>query len=418
MSNNSPWQNAVHTLKTIAKKADVNNEFLETILTHENKVSVVVPYKRDDGSMAEAQAYRMQHNSLRGPYKGGIRFHPEVSEDEVKALSLWMTIKNAIIDVPFGGGKGGIAINPRELSKDELERLTRSFTKEMVDVIGPEKDVPAPDVNTNGQTMSWIADEYQKLTGDTTNSVVTGKPVGKGGSLGRTEATGYGGVYSLIEVLKERGIEPKGLRVAVQGFGNVGTYAARLMIELGMKVVALSDSKSAIVCDDGFTDIDALEKAKADNGGLAKGAAALKIKFDELPGNDLLTLDINVLAPAALDGAINAANAKDVKAKFVLELANGPTTPEADVLLASANKEVIPDVLANAGGVAVSYFEWYQNRNNEQWTKEEVLQKLRKKMDNATKAVLKIQKDKSTTMREAAYMLSLERLQKAWLQNK
>ena len=400
----NPWENAQKTVKQVAEKAKIEPDLINVLLNHDCKIEVELPLTLDNGQTKTFNAYRMQHNNWRGPYKGGLRYHPQVSLDEIKALSMWMTIKNAVIDVPFGGGKGGIAVDPKTLSKGELERLTRSFTRELAEYIGPDKDVPAPDVNTNGEIMKWIADEF----GD--KAVVTGKAIADGGSEGRTEATGYGGVYALLSVLKSMHTEPAGLTAAVQGFGNVGTYAAELMVKSGIKVVALSDSKNTIYSADGFTDIMALVSAKAATGSLAKATEKLNIDCEIKPVNDIFGIKVDILTPAALEMVITGDNADLIDARIILELANGPMTPEAETILNGKNITIIPDVLANSGGVAVSYYEWYQNRHDENWTKRQVLEKLENQMKAAVADVLAIADESGLTLREAAYALAIKRL--------
>lgn len=403
----NPWEEAQANLVKAAKAAGVDQSLVDKLLKHQNTIHVEVALKKEDGSEQTVHGYRMQHNNWRGPYKGGLRFHPQVSEDEAKALSMWMTIKNAVIDVPFGGGKGGLAVDPRELSKAKLEQLTRAFTREIAEHIGPDVDVPAPDVNTNGEVMAWIADEY----GD--KAVVTGKAMDNGGSEGRTEATGLGGIYALLEYFKLNGIDPTSQTIAIQGFGNVGVYAAHFAVENGIRVIALADSRNTIVSKDGFTDILALENAKREHGCLAKAAEALGLECKIFPADEVFTQDVDVLVPAALEGAITLQNAGDITASVVLELANGPVTTEADEVLAEGKIVVIPDVLANAGGVAVSYYEWYQNKHDEHWTKEDVFKKLKVQMAKAVEAVVKIQNEQNVDMRMAAYILALQRLQEA-----
>jgi glutamate dehydrogenase/leucine dehydrogenase len=324
--------------------------------------------------------------------------------DEVKALSFWMTMKNAVIDVPFGGGKGGIAVNPKELSKGELERLTRAFARSLAPVVGPQLDVPAPDVNTNGEIMRWFRDEYEQVAGSPAPAVVTGKPLGYGGSEGRTEATGLGGVYALDELLRASGTDLSGKRIAIQGIGNVGSYFARFAIERGAKVVALSDSKSGIVSQ-GFSDIDAIEAYKKEHGSLAGFAGA-----EGVASADVLELDVDVIVPAALENALTAENAHRVTAPWIVEMANGPTTPEADTIFRDAGKTLVPDILANSGGVAVSYFEWYQNLHSETWEKAAVFEKLEHKMRTAASTVLECSRSASSTLRDAAYITALTRL--------
>lgn len=400
----NPWENAQQTLKQVAEKAKIDSDLINILLTHDRKIEVELPLVMDDGQTKTFNAYRMQHNNWLGPYKGGLRYHPQVSLDEIKALSMWMTIKNAVIDVPFGGGKGGIAVDPKTLSSGELERLTRAFTRELAEYIGPDKDVPAPDVNTSGEIMKWIADEF----GD--KAVVTGKAIADGGSEGRTEATGYGGVYALLAVLESMQIKPVGLTAAVQGFGNVGTYAAELMIKSGIKVVALSDSKNTIYSADGFSDIMSLVNAKAATGSLAGAVEQLNIDCEVKPVDSIFGIKVDILAPAALELAINSDNVDLIDARIILELANGPMTPEAEAVLNNKNITIIPDVLANSGGVAVSYYEWYQNRHNETWTKQQTLEKLEVQMRAAVADVLAVADKDDFTLRQAAYVLAIKRL--------
>lgn len=423
MEKVNPWFLAKEQLRRIALKMGLDQLLLAMLLTHERMTTVSLPIRRDDGTVSVFTGYRIQHNNLRGPYKGGVRYHPQVSEDEVRALSFWMTIKNAVVDVPFGGGKGGITVDPKTLSEKELEALTRLFTRRISDIIGPYSDVPAPDVNTNGTIMSWIVDEYSRLVGIATPAVVTGKPVEKGGSEGRTEATGLGGVYVLMSVLKRLKKKPQDMTVAIQGFGNVGKHAAYFLQKLGFKIVALSDSKGGIYIPSGIADIEQIEICKKEKGYLAGcycvGSVCdirnkLRVGGKDIKASEILTLPVDILVPSALESVITKKNAKAIQAKIILEMANGPTSAQADTILGKRNVLVIPDVLANAGGVAVSYFEWYQNLHNTQWTKQQVLRKLREKMEKATKIVLRIAKSNKVTLREAAYMLALHRLEQEW----
>ena len=374
----------------------------------ERTVEVSLPLRRDSGEPAVFSGYRVQHNNLRGPYKGGLRFHQNVSMDEVKALALWMTIKCAVIDIPMGGGKGGIAVDPKQLSMGELEQLTRMFTRRIADVIGPMKDVPAPDVNTNPQVMAWIKDEYSTLVGHPAPAVVTGKAIADGGSQGRNEATALGGVYALLAYLRARGKEPAGMTVAVQGYGNAGRIAARLLTEHGCRVIAASDSQGGCYFPAGIADLAELERIK-DTTKTVKGAIGQEISSEEL-----LVLPVDILVPAALEDSLTSAIAENVKASIVIELANGPTTLDADAILRRKGVVVLPDVLANAGGVAVSYFEWYQNLHGEEWTVEDVHEKLRSKMDSAVTKVLRIAEKHHIGLRQAAYVLALESLQDRW----
>lgn len=400
----NPWVSAQAQLEKIVTELHTPELLHKRLSEPDRIVRVSLPIEMDDGSVRLFEGFRVQHNNIRGPYKGGLRYHPDVDMDEVRALSFWMTVKNAIVDVPFGGGKGGITVNPKELSESELERLTREFARKLFPVIGPELDVPAPDVNTNGTIMSWIRDEYEKKLGAPAPAVITGKPVENGGSQGRTEATGLGGSFVLDAYLTGMGESVAGKTIAIQGFGNVGSYLAEYVVSLGGKVIALSDSKSAIRSDAGFTDMKALDAHKKANGSLAGFPGST-----DIPTDQILLQDVDILVPAALENAITAANAAQIKAKLVLEMANGPTTPEADVMLRDRGIPVIPDVLANSGGVAVSYFEWYQNMHNESWSKDDVFKKLEEKMRAATQAVMDIAKQEKT-LRDAAYMLAIKRL--------
>ncbi len=400
----NPWENAQTILRAAAQKAQVDPELVAQLLTHDNQIDTQLTLKHDNGQEKQYRAYRLQHNNWRGPYKGGLRYHPHVSTDEVKALSLWMTIKNAIIDVPFGGGKGGITVNPKELSKGELERLSRAFARELAPYIGPDSDVPAPDVNTTPEIMAWIAEEFGN------QAVVTGKPVEKGGSEGRTEATGYGGVYVLLAILEQMKRQPKGMTAAIQGFGNVGIYAAEQMVRSGITVVAIADSRATLYVQNGLTDVLQLAEAKRAKGSLEAAATSLKLPAKIFPPEAIFGLTAEILAPAALEGALNDQNMEQVTADIILELANGPLTPEADSYLSEQGKIIIPDVLANAGGVAVSYYEWLQNRSSEHWSKQAVLERLEKQMRTAVQAVLNAQQEHNCTLREAAYIVALQRL--------
>lgn len=446
MNTVNPWETAQEHLRTVAEKLNVD-PFLVTILSNPDRViEVTLPLQMDKGNAEVFTGYRIQHNNIRGPYKGGIRYHSNVSMDEVKALAFWMTMKNAVVDVPFGGAKGGIAINPKKLSERELEKLTRLFTQKLKDIIGPYVDIPAPDVNTNAKIMAWIYDQFKvesarldstkprqrrakraklkvHLTKGETRGVVTGKPIEKGGSQGRTEATGLGGTYVLLEVLKKLKKDPKDITVAVQGFGNVGRYVTTFLQQAGTTIVAVSDSKGGIYIPDGIPDIEELQRCKEEQGFLAEcyciGSVCNLKNKKTLNGKDVtpeevLELPVDVIVPAALENVITKENAAKIEASIVLEMANGPTTLEADGILNKRGVTVIPDILANSGGVATSYFEWYQNINNKHWTKEKVFEKLKKKMEKAMDDVFDVHEKKKVTLREAAYMVALSRIEKAW----
>ena len=374
MTNNNPWKRSLEQLNINAEKINLDNLLLKRLQNPDKIIEANLSLKMDSGKTQEFKAYRIQHNNILGPYKGGLRYHPQVSMDEVKALSFWMTMKNAVIDVPFGGGKGGIIVDPKTLSERELEELTREFVKKLFNDIGPKIDVPAPDVNTNPRIMGWFEDEYSKIAKKYTPAVVTGKPLEMGGSEGRKEATGLGGVYALLSILKKIKKSPKGMTVAIQGFGNVGRYIAKFLQEEGFKIVALSDSKGSIYVPSGVPNIDQVELCKEEKGFIAEcyciGSVCDLRHKKQMGGKDLspmeiLELPVDILIPAALENVITKENASKIKAKIIVEMANGPTTIEADRILEKKNILVIPDILSNSGGVAVSYFEWYQNLHQE-----------------------------------------------------
>lgn len=365
-----------------------------------------LPVRMDNGTLKVFNAYRVQYNDARGPSKGGIRFHPDVNLDEVQSLSFWMTIKCAVADIPYGGGKGGVSVNPKELSKMELERLSREYVNAFADVIGPDRDIPAPDVYTNDTIMAWMSDQYNIITRTQQPGMITGKPIPLGGSLGRGDATGRGGFY-VLQALRERiGMTQKNPTVAIQGFGNAGTHFARLAVEAGYKIVAVSDSKGGIYLPAGF-DIEAVMRAK-DQKGVLEASGATKVS-----NSDLLELGVDLLVPAALENQITGKNAKNIKAKVVLELANGPTTPEADQIMFENGTTVIPDVLANSGGVTVSYFEWVQNRMGYYWPEKEVQEKLNEKMRHAALQIDDIRKEHKCSMRAAAYVMAVKSIARA-----
>lgn len=408
-TNNNPWTRAQRQLKKNASMLSISPLLIERLTNPQRVIEVSLPVALEDGTVKTFTGYRVQHSNIRGPFKGGLRFHSDVSMDEVKALAFWMTMKNAVVDVPFGGGKGGITVDPKKLTEKDLQTLTKLFTSRLIGNIGPQIDVPAPDVNTNPKIMAWIVNEYSKITGKDSLAVVTGKPLDQGGSLGRTEATGLGGAYTLLYALKKLKRNPKNLTVAIQGFGNVGRYLAEFLSQFGLTVVAVSDSKSGIYLPSGIKDITNLEKYKKDNGTLEGYSTSAAIDPTEI-----LELDVDIIVPAALENVITEQNAKNIKASIILELANGPTTIEADSILQNKGVTVIPDILANAGGVVVSYFEWYQNIHNSHWTKDEVFKKLKKKMDKATKEVFAFSSKHNVSLRDAAYLQALTRIQKEW----
>lgn len=419
MKDESPWIRAKRLLGESAEKLKLDPLLLAKLSEADRVIEVSLPIKMAGGQIVTFTGYRVQHNNIRGPYKGGIRYHQQVSMDEVKALAFWMTMKNALVDVPFGGAKGGITVDPKTLSEKELESLTRLFTRRIADFIGPDKDIPAPDVNTNPKIMAWMRDEYSQIVGQDSPAVVTGKPIDTGGSEGREEATGLGGGYVLSWLLKKLGKNQKGMTVAVGGFGNVGSNLAKFLESEGFKIVALSDSKGTIYLPNGIPDIEEVERCKEESGLLAGcycigGVCDLNnrqaLGGKTLAADDVLTLPVDILVPAALENVITFKNAKNIRAKIILEMANGPTTLEADQILKERGVTVIPDILANSGGVTVSYFEWYQNLHNLKWTKEEIFKKLKNKMEKATFDVFETSEKFSVTLRQAAYLVALERI--------
>ncbi len=401
---NDPFQSALTQLKKAATYTDIPEWLLQQLSSPERTISLTFPLTMDSGEIKIIQGYRVQYNNYLGPYKGGLRFHPQVDMNEVKALSFWMTIKNAVVNVPFGGGKGGIEIDPKELSKQELERLTRTFTRKLFYNIGPEVDVPAPDVNTTGQIMFWLMDEYSKIVGKPTPGVVTGKPLDHGGSAGREEATGLGGFYVFKELVEKIDLS-KTAKVAIQGFGNVGSFIAKYLYDEGYTIVALSDSKGGKYLETGF-DIDQIIEFKKQGNSIQDFSEGENISNEKL-----VELSVEVLVPAALENVITKQNAENIKAKIILELANGPISAEADEVLTKKEVIVVPDVLANAGGVTVSYFEWYQNMHNEKWGLEKVRTELKQKMVDAFDKVWNIAEEKKVNLRTAAYILALQRIQ-------
>ena len=368
------------------------------------EIKVYIPVKMDSGHIEVFEGYRVQHNFARGPAKGGIRFAPDVSLDEVKALAAWMTWKCAVVNVPFGGGKGGIICDPRQMSKGELERLTRRYTAELIDFIGPDKDVPAPDMNTNEQTMAWIMDTYSMHARHTVNAVVTGKPVALGGSLGRREATGRGLLFTINEAIKLFDLTPEKTSVVVQGAGNVGGIGAQLMHELGYKIVAISDIGGGIYNADGL-DIPAVLAYLE-----AKRTLEDYPEADYVGNSELLEIECDVLAPCATENQITSENADRIKCKILAEGANGPTTPKADQILHDKGIFVIPDILANAGGVTVSYFEWVQDRMGYFWREDEVNQRLEEKMVASFEELTHFANLHKVDTRTAAYMLAIDRV--------
>lgn len=403
---NNPFQNAMSQLERATAVKKFSDDFLKLLAEPNREIRVSIPVMMDDNSVKIFEGYRVQYNNARGPYKGGIRFHQDTDINEVKALAFWMALKCAVANIPMGGGKGGITVDPKKLSKNELEKLSRGWIKLMAPIIGPKVDVPAPDVNTTPEIMAWMVDEYSKITGDTTNAVITGKPISIGGSEGRGPATGLGGFY-VFDVVKNKLNLPESCNVVIQGFGNVGGNAAEILESHGHKIIAISDSKGAILKEDGI-DIKKLNEYKKLNGQIAGFSGSKNITNDEL-----LEIECDVLIPAALENQITETNAKKIKTKLIVELANGPTTPEADDILFARGIPVVPDILANAGGVTVSTFEWEQNLKKEHWTEIDVFEKLKKIMNEETEIIWNKSKELNTDIRRAAFIVALERIEKA-----
>ena len=385
----------------------LTNDEIEILKTPKRVLEVSIPVRMDDGSLRVFNGYRVQHNDIRGPFKGGIRFHPNVDLDEVKALAFWMTFKCAVADIPFGGGKGGITLNPKELSDAELERLTRAYVRAIGDNVGPQKDVPAPDVYTNSQTMAWFMDEFSRISGHNEPAVVTGKPVEIGGSLGRDVATAQGGFFVFENVFNKMSLDKQKTAVAIQGFGNAGMNFAKIAHDAGYNVVAVSDSRGGIYSEEGL-DIEKVIIHKEKNGSVQNLPGAKNISNEEL-----LELPVEVLVPAALEGVITLENVKNIKAKLILELANGPITVEAGEELHKQGVVFIPDILANSGGVIVSYFEWVQNLRHFYWKKEKINGLLDEKISSATNLVWERMQKSKIDMRTAAYVVAIERIAKA-----
>ena len=405
--SHNPFEAMQARLRAAAHIYGLNDTLFQVFMAPTRSMIVSLPVSMDDGRWEVFTGYRVQHNIARGPAKGGIRYDLNVNLDEVKALAAWMTWKCAVVDVPFGGGKGGIICDPKKLSKAELERLTRRYIAEIMDVIGPDRDVPAPDMGTDAQTMAWVLDTYSMHVRHTENAVVTGKPVGLGGSLGRNEATGRGVLIVAREAMQRLGKPLAGARVAVQGFGNVGSQSARLLHEAGARIVAVSDINGAVKNDRGL-DIHALVKHVAE----AKTVVGFK-GGEAMDRAELLTLAVDILVPAAMENQITEENAAQIRAKVVVEGANGPTTPEADPILLENGILVVPDILANAGGVTVSYFEWVQNRLGFYWREREVNERLVEYMTHAFHSVFAATDKYKTNPRLGAYVLALDRVSQA-----
>ena len=403
----NPFEIAKQQFNRAADYLDLEPSMRRVLETPKRQLIVSIPVKMDGGDVQVFEGYRVQHNIARGPAKGGIRYHPNVTLDEVKALASWMTWKCATVGIPYGGGKGGVICDPKRMSKHELERLTRRYAFEIAPIIGPDRDIPAPDVYTDEQTMAWIMDTISMVRGHTELGVVTGKPISLGGSLGRNEATARGCLYALREACRVKDMSLKGSRVSVHGFGNAGANIARLAAADGARVVAICDSKVGLYSASGL-DIQEALRYKAKNGSLA-GCNSGK----EIPCDDVLTVDCDILLPSALENAITLANVGQVKAKIIAELANGPTTPSSDRVLTDDGVFLVPDILANAGGVTVSYYEWVQDQYSFFWSEKQINETLEQAMKTAFNAVLETAKKHDTDMRTAAYILAVARVAEA-----
>lgn len=421
MSTKTPYQRFIKNLKDAMETLKLSPAEKKLFLEPQHNLKKTLTIKRDDGKSASFPAFRIQYNNARGPYKGGIRYHPEANEDEVKALAALMAIKTAVVGIPFGGAKGGIQFDPKTFSTRELQELSRAYVRAFKDHLGPDIDIPAPDVNTTGAIMAWMRDEYEKLTRSYAPAMITGKPLSYDGSRGRDTATAKGGFFILQELIEGEALDSKNLRVVVQGFGNAGATMANLLHGAGYTVVAVSDSHGGIYSEDGIDPVS-IEKYKKKTGSVTgqycKGSVCdtEKMKLDrvrQVSNEQLLELPCDILIPAALDNVITAKNAKNIKAKIVLELANGPTTPEADAILEKRKIKVIPDVLANAGGVTVSYFEWTQGRSGEQWTDEQVDRDLKRVILTAYKDVRREVHRRKIPYRQAAFILGVKRIVEA-----
>ena len=404
-----PWEVAIRQFDTAADKLHLDPNMRAILRECQRELTVHFPVRMEDGAVKVFTGYRIQHNTSRGPGKGGIRYHPSVTLGEVKALAMWMTWKCAVVGIPYGGAKGGVVCDPKHMNLQQLETLTRRYTTEIALLIGPDRDIPAPDVNTNSQTMAWMMDTYSMHAGHTVPAVVTGKPLSIGGSEGRNEATARGAVYTIIEAAKHLGLDLEGARVVVQGFGNAGMFSAKLMAELGASVVAVSDTAGAIFNPKGI-DPNKVDAYKRENGTVVGFAGA-----EQITNAQLLELDCDILIPAAIENQIGEHNAPRIKAKIVAEAANGPTSPEADRILFDRGVFLIPDILCNAGGVTVSYFEWVQDLQNLFWREATINARLKEVMVKSFTDVLQMATKHKMNMRTAAYMVAVARVAEATL---
>ena len=405
----NPFESMMSRFKIASEILGLDEEIYNVLKSPAKQVAVSLPITMDDDSLRVFEAFRVIHSNILGPSKGGIRYDPGVNIDEIKALAAWMTWKCAVVDIPFGGAKGGIICNPKEMSGGEIERLTRAYTLSMIEIFGPDRDIPAPDIGTGPREMAWLMDQYSRAVGHTTNAVVTGKPLVLGGSLGRTEATGRGVMVATLSAMEKLQINPYGATCVVQGFGNVGSFAALLLEERGVKVIGISDLSGAYINKDGLDIEKAITYRNVKKGNLEGLADAEKIA-----GNELLTLEVDVLIPAAKEDVITVKNAEKIKAKLIVEGANGPTSYKADSIIHDKGIVVIPDILANAGGVTVSYFEWVQNRLGYKWTGERVNRRSDRIMKDAFENVYKTAVKYKVSYRIAAYIVAIDKVAKTY----
>ncbi|MFQ5653813.1 MAG: Glu/Leu/Phe/Val dehydrogenase [Planctomycetota bacterium] len=410
------FEDALERLERIGTEAGIQQEVIKALMRPKELMTATLPVRMDDGSTEYFVGYRCRYNDALGPTKGGIRYHPEVNIEEVQALALWMTIKCAVVGIPYGGGKGGVLVDPKKLSRLELERLSRSYIRAMSKFIGPYVDIPAPDVYTNARIMGWMCDEYAVINKVKAPGVITGKPISLGGSLGRDEATGRGAFICIEELARRESLHPSQTTVAVQGFGNAGYNVSRLLQQAGFRIVAISDSRGGIYTPNGF-DVESVHRLKQEtrelNGVYCEGSVCQTVEHERISNADLLELEVDLLVPAALEGVIHKENAERVRARHVIEVANGPVTADADRILNEKGILLLPDVLVNAGGVTVSYFEWVQNQQGFYWTLEEVRERLRTIVTRAYGEMWEIARKEGITMRAAAYRNALGRISEA-----
>lgn len=401
----NPFESMMERFNVAAQILGLDEETYDTLKSPDRQIIVSLPIMMDDGRKKVFEGYRVVHSNILGPSKGGIRFDMGVNIDEVKALAAWMTWKCAVVDIPYGGAKGGVKCNPREMSKGELERLTRAYTLAMIDVFGENKDIPAPDMGTTPEVMAWLMDEYSKTVGRTEHAVVTGKPLVLGGSKGRIEATGRGVMVAALAALEKMGMNPSDTTVAVQGFGNVGSWAARLLSQRRAKILAISDHTGAFYNPNGINVLEAIKYRDNNNGTLEGYPDA-----DEITNEELIELEVDVLVPAAKEDVITTKNAPNIKAKLIVEGANGPTSAEADKIINDKGIMVVPDILANSGGVTVSYFEWVQNRLGYNWTLERINRRSERTMREAFEHVYETMEKYDVSMRIAAYIVAIDKV--------